>query len=231
MKASSQGFTLIGLAVVVAIIGLLLGGLLLPLATQVDIRRIEDTEKRLAEVKEALLGYALSDPANRLPCPDTDGDGIAEVPPCVNVEGTVPWATLGVEPLDPWGRPIRYLADNNYTAAIGVPNPPDTAGGLSVTDRAGTALTDSGTPINGPAAIIFSCGKNGVPDPGVGGFGVDPGNDNDDTANPSADCTNPGASDGIYVQDSFAQGTFDDVLIWVSKHTLLNRLVQAGVWP
>ena len=38
-KASQRGFTLIELAIVLAVIGWLLGGILLPLATQVQLQR------------------------------------------------------------------------------------------------------------------------------------------------------------------------------------------------
>ena len=225
---NAAGFTLIEIAVVVAIVGFLLGGLLIPLSNQIDVTRMQETEDELDEIRDALLGYAIVN-GNRFPCPDTDDDGDAETAPCDNSEGTLPYITLGVDGFDTWGRPYRYLADNNYTDPLGVPNPPDTDCCLNIVDRAGDELTDPSTPgppstnhDNGPAAVVFSCGKNGVPDLG---------NDNDGTPNTAATCTNPGASDGIYVQDVYTEGTFDDMLVWISKNTLINKLVGASVWP
>src|ERR1700740_2544337 len=62
-----QGFTLAELAVVLGIVGLLLGGLMVPLAAQTDIRYRSDTEKALADIREALIGFAIVN--GRLPCP------------------------------------------------------------------------------------------------------------------------------------------------------------------
>ena len=71
-----RGFTLIELAVVIAIVALLLGALLVPLATQIQGRNVKETRESLAEIKEALMGYAMTQ--GRLPCPDTDAapDGL-----------------------------------------------------------------------------------------------------------------------------------------------------------
>lgn len=62
-----NGFTLAELAVVLVIIGLLLGGLMAPLTTQTDIRSRADTVKTLADIREALIGFAIIN--GRLPCP------------------------------------------------------------------------------------------------------------------------------------------------------------------
>ena len=68
MKPASQnGFTLIEMAIVLMIVGLLLGGLLVPLSAQMDQRNISDTQKAMSEIKEALIGYAMAN--GRLPCP------------------------------------------------------------------------------------------------------------------------------------------------------------------
>jgi len=63
----SGGFTIIEMAVAMFIIALVLGSILVPLGTQVEQRQIADTQKRLDEIKEALIGFVI---ANRyFPCP------------------------------------------------------------------------------------------------------------------------------------------------------------------
>ncbi|NIR28068.1 MAG: prepilin-type N-terminal cleavage/methylation domain-containing protein [Gammaproteobacteria bacterium] len=221
--AGAAGFTLLEMAVVVAIVAVLLGTLLVPLATQVEVVNMKRTHEHLETIQEALIGFAVTS-GNRLPCPDTDGDGVAEAPgACDDLEGYLPWVTLGLGRQDAWGRRFRYRANNAYTAPGGVPSPPDTTGAqtLAVQDRDSAALT-MGDP-DAPAAIVFSCGKNGRPDLE---------NDDDGTPNTGADCSNATApANGTYVQGSFTEDTFDDLLVWLSKHTLLGRLVKAGTWP
>jgi prepilin-type N-terminal cleavage/methylation domain-containing protein len=68
MKPAAQnGFTLIELAVVLMIVGLLLGGMLGPLTAQLDQRNFTDTRKTLDDIQQALIGYAIIN--GRLPCP------------------------------------------------------------------------------------------------------------------------------------------------------------------
>ena len=55
-----HGFTLIELAIVMFIVALLLGGMLLPLAAQQDVRNFGDTSKILADSRDALLGFAMA---------------------------------------------------------------------------------------------------------------------------------------------------------------------------
>ncbi|MDK9724895.1 MAG: type II secretion system GspH family protein [Sterolibacteriaceae bacterium MAG5] len=64
---TSRGFTLTELAVVMAIVALLLGGLLVPLTAQMDLRNRQETERALAAIREALIGFAAIH--GRLPCP------------------------------------------------------------------------------------------------------------------------------------------------------------------
>lgn len=62
-----QGFTLMELTVVLVIVALLLGGLLVPLGAQRDVESMRATEKSLADIREALIGFAAIN--GRLPCP------------------------------------------------------------------------------------------------------------------------------------------------------------------
>src|SRR5215468_4191829 len=99
-----RGFTLLELAVVVLVVTLLLGSLLVPLATQVEQRNVSETQKRLQEIKEALIGFAMAN--GRFPCPAGNQPGdkgiekFAGVPAsgnCTNFfDGYVPGITLGL---------------------------------------------------------------------------------------------------------------------------------------
>ncbi len=61
------GFTLIEMAMVLLIVALLLSGLVPSITYQIEQQRNNDTRKQLAEIREALLGFAIAN--NRLPCP------------------------------------------------------------------------------------------------------------------------------------------------------------------
>ena len=61
------GFTLVEMAVVMAIVALLLGGLLYTFSAQVDQRNFEETRRRLELARELVLNFAVV--RGRLPCP------------------------------------------------------------------------------------------------------------------------------------------------------------------
>lgn len=63
----TAGFTLIELAMVLFIVSLLIGGLMMPLSAQHEIRGRQETERALANIREALIGFAVVN--GRLPCP------------------------------------------------------------------------------------------------------------------------------------------------------------------
>lgn len=63
----SRGFTLVELAVVMAIVGLVLGSLMYTLSAQTEQRNFEDTRRRLDQARELILAFAIV--KGRLPCP------------------------------------------------------------------------------------------------------------------------------------------------------------------
>ena len=68
INTKQKGFTLIELAMVLFILGLLLGGLMSPLSSRLEQADREETKELLNQIKESLLGYALVH--GHLPCPD-----------------------------------------------------------------------------------------------------------------------------------------------------------------
>ena len=190
MRRYTFGFTLIEIAIVLVIVGLLLGGLLMPLATQVEVQRRIETEKTLKEINEALIGFALVN--GRLPCPadptiptGTANAGVARntaVPPppapaCGGAGGeygVVPWVTLGVGELDSWGRRFTYRVTQSYGDADNATLLPSAVICNVPPTNASFALCSDGDMLinNGPAlgnldvalripAVIVSHGKNG----------------------------------------------------------------------
>src|SRR6185295_584121 len=75
-----RGFTLIEMAVAVFVIALLLGSILVPLTTQVEQRKISDTQRLLDETREALIGFAAAN--GRLPRPAVSSSNGAERAVC-----------------------------------------------------------------------------------------------------------------------------------------------------
>jgi len=140
-----MGFTLVEMAVVLMIVGLLLGGLIPTISSQVEQRRTNETRKTLEEIKDALFGFVFANA--RLPCPAsstsngmesfcTSASGAcgAEIffptlPPahgrCAKpYDGFVPAVTLGIAPVnaqgqlpDAWETPVRYAITNAKDAS------------------------------------------------------------------------------------------------------------------
>src|SRR3977135_2949721 len=62
-----KGFSLVELAVSLAIIALLLAGALIPLSAQLDVRNGADTQRSMESIRDAIIGFAQAN--GRLPCP------------------------------------------------------------------------------------------------------------------------------------------------------------------
>ena len=121
-----KAFTLVEVAIVLIIVGLAVGGILSSLSAQVEQQKLNETRNTVNNVKEALLGYAMSN--GRFPCPAaTPASGVTAVEKfasggnatngkcSVFYNGYVPAVTLGLSPtdtsgyvLDGWNNPVRF---------------------------------------------------------------------------------------------------------------------------
>lgn len=145
----NNGFSLVEMAIVLVILGFVLGALLLPLQAQRNQLFQSQTENTLEIAKKALLGYAQQN--GRLPCPATATSNIdagskglesplggtyfvaSPAPPavpntCTDQAGFLPAATLGLQPtdaygfaLDAWNNRIRYAIATDDSSTFAVP--------------------------------------------------------------------------------------------------------------
>lgn len=218
MMRNKQGFTLVEMAVVLVIIGLLLATFLTPLTAQMALRNNSETRAELSEIREALVGYALShsalDGRPFLPCPDTDGNGTENRmgAVCVNVVGQLPFSDLGLIGNDSWNNSFIYRVTQTYAdSAVGFGL--TTAGDITVLNAAAGGNIIA---VNVPA-IVVSLGENGNAALVVG-----------------ADQLENTDGDVIYVNKDFsanAVNPYDDLVTWVSANILMNRMVTAGRLP
>ncbi len=218
----TQGFTLIEMAVVLVIVGLMLGGLLMPLSTQMENDHRKETAATLESIREALIGYAIINKS--LPCPDTNDDGLAGPGACNtganqrNVGG-LPYATLGLSSKDAWGNTSvwgnsswTYAVNGVYTQNITVPMPAITNNGqgdLEVRTTANCAGPQLGEQL--PALVLSNAKTNN-------GGTLEPENRDGDRC----------FVDAGYIQ---LNNGFDDLITWIPSSVLFSRMAAAGRLP
>ena len=226
MDARNFGFSLLEVAIVLIIIGLLLITVIPSLNILIEFRRFDETKNKLVLIQDALINFAVLN--KKLPCPATlNSGGFGNN----NQDGTCPYGYYGYIPaadlalnetnnqglvVDAWGRPIKYAVTQKnsyaYTLSDGVKNninnnlKPD----LSI---CASYLTGSSTCFNSQIiiknvpAVVYSSGKNGIFESYL--------NDNSTTFL----YHEPTAKDSPL-------GEFDDQLLWISNSNLIGRMAQ-----
>ncbi len=227
-----RGFTLVELAIVLIIIGLLLAMFLSPLTAQREIRARSETLSLLEQAREALMGYVVIH--RHLPCADTDmpPDGIENrdevAGSCSKPEGVLPWNTLGIEPSDAWNHYFRYRVDATFANSVTLFTLADAIGatGISISGENEAALVSTNSR---PAAVVISYGLNG--------YGAI------NSVSPYKSLPAPTGADELENADGdvnfvshvpTAKGSsneFDDMLIWISPKVLINRMIMAQRLP
>ncbi|SDG54589.1 MULTISPECIES: prepilin-type N-terminal cleavage/methylation domain-containing protein [unclassified Duganella] len=226
------GFTLVEIAIVLLIVGLMIGGLIAPLSSQLEQRRSADTRRVMDEAREALVGFALQ--TGYLPCPaisPTNGleDRAGNV--CNKRYGYLPWATLGVSKLDGWNRLMGYTVTPAFADAgnlFTLKTPRD----VTIATRSNNGQLMAASGINDVPAAIISFGRNGygatsdqgtiIADAGTGNIDEKTNLQSTGTALIYRDANEDTRAPG---------GTFDDTVIWLSPYILYNRMVAAQRLP
>jgi prepilin-type N-terminal cleavage/methylation domain-containing protein len=233
------GFTLVEMAIVLAIMGVLIAMLVPLLGNIAETNRNELTMTRLGDIDDALIVFLRQ--TGRLPCPAApDGEPLGVERSGCSIagsnDGIVPFRTLGLPQAgarDGYGDYFTYHVASDYAAASlpaglndefgyclvapGVPN-----GTLMIEDLRGNPVT--GQPI---AYVVVSHGKNGR-----GRYGP-PGTDRINTE--AAGLLESENSDGddrfvdsVPIAESAERGPYDDRLLWRTRDALADKAVEFG---
>ena len=260
LRGDQRGFSLVEMAIAVFIMALLIGSFLVPLQSQVEIRKIDETQRILDQARDALLGFVAAN--GFFPCPADAGGGAesaganhaaAAATTCpASVTGTnvyagfLPAVTLGLTTvdsngyaLDAWGlqqNRIRYAVANG---TIGVTQPFTRINGMKTATMgsilavpATTLLNVCGTGANATCVAADMLSSNTIAV--IWSLG----------ANAPAAATAPHEDKNsraaltsytrLYVQaerSNVAGRLFDDQLTWIAPPMLFNRLIAAGQLP
>lgn len=229
-KARPSAFTILEMAIVLAIIGVLMAGGMVVFSASLQKRELQETQKKLQVIQKTLLYYRIAN--NRIPCPSdlTLAYNNANMSPATDlnfgveganpgtctasaglfsngnyVEGMVPTTTLRLPDdyaFDGWGRRITYAVDKRFTASGAFANiaATDVTPRMTVEDASDNAKTTMA------AYVLVSFGPNGHGAyPRAGNTTrVNAGSNNADELT-NCDCTNAGVSNGTLPAGTFVQ--------------------------
>jgi prepilin-type N-terminal cleavage/methylation domain-containing protein len=234
------GFSLVEIAIVLAIVALLAAGSQRLLSSQLDRYKIEATKNKLRTIEEAILLY--KEMNGVLPCPaytgtifgdpdryghavthcDTRTDPPASSYSCIHGElgcsghviiGALPFKALNISKestIDAWGNQIAYAVDKRLTKDFAIKTVD-----ITIVNIADNVVADANT-MGGVVFVLFSHGRNGVgaykPE---GGRSPTCTSSMKDYENCNDDTTFRVATDNKYSKD------FDDIVIWRTKNSLL----------
>lgn len=225
----NKGFTLVEMAIVLIIVGLLVSAFLAPLSAQRDLKDYSETKAHLEQIREALYGYAIIN--GSLPCTTTTADPTDNVNyghrnatcPLTAAAGVLPWKDLGVPEIDAWGiqRSLAadpwtgywiYRVDPNFTTTFSLTTKTDTTTpnpGANIDIRKSDGTTSLTIAAERAVAVVCTTGKNKAANGQNASF---------ETVNPT-------------YEEDVQTPTFDDMCIWITRPSLFNRMVTAGKLP
>lgn len=229
-----SGFTLVEMAITLVIVGLLLGGMVLPLLTLQEQTTFNESRQKLGEIRESLVGYGMSH--GYLPCPAVSSSNGSEdritsganAGKCNNRVGFLPWAELGFQKLDRWGHLYRYSISANFSDSLTKISLTST-GDITVIARDINGATSN---IQNAPVVVASHGSSASSAYQDDGTQIA----NTSLTNADEDVNGNGAGTTFYTRDitkntGSTGGEFDDLVVWIPTNLYLNRMVSAGQLP
>jgi prepilin-type N-terminal cleavage/methylation domain-containing protein len=204
---NSSGFTLLEIAIVMVIIGILTGGGISLMKILTERKARNATVEYLQQARSALISFAENN--GRLPWADSDGDG-AENSGSTN--GTFPYLTLQIAPADAYRRVLHYEVNANLTAAHAA-----TCGALKTGLSGRPAVVDSdGSPSSfSVAAVLVSAGP----------MDADSNGNVFDRINSGTHQGN-NATGSPYLRHPPIEGTFDDLTTYIGGNELFGGMCE-----
>jgi prepilin-type N-terminal cleavage/methylation domain-containing protein len=251
LKRRQLAFSLTELAVVMVIVGLLLGAGMMTLSAQIEIRNTDETNRRLNAAVDALIGFAIAN--GRLPCPATAATTGDEAPAgggnCTTwYGGFLPARTIGFTPvdsagygLDVWANPIRYAVANllispctggpptlpHFTSAAnlkanGVSCRPNDLDICQTSSGINTTSCNTAPRVASIQTVAFIVYSTGKNGAITSSYGAD------ELANTDGDRVFVSRTQG---STDTGGGQFDDLMVIVPVGVLYAKLIAAGVLP
>jgi prepilin-type N-terminal cleavage/methylation domain-containing protein len=249
-----SGFTLVELAVVVLLIGMIASIGVVSLKAQLASAAISATQKKQDTIKDALIAYLAQN--KRLPCPATINTGLesratANTPAsCTGNFGYLPYATLNLPKsaaLDGWDNFFSYAVSPQWTLSSSTASPiaggtfsnvfsqafsVSISGAITVSNRIPSTSATT-TPITSNAVIVLvSHGKNGLGAyTSKGTNNIAPVSTTDEYANAPVSTWSlpPTFFQRDYTDvDVPTYGAFDDGVQWFSAADLVAPLAKDG---
>lgn len=246
---TTRGFTLLEHAVSLSVIALMLGSIMVPLQTQIETRKVDETRRLLDLAHEMLLGHAAAH--GYFPCPADGASQGQEVlgsnhatGSCPIYNGFLPAALLGYRPTDAEGygvdawdtrlNRLRYAVSDQSVG--GISSPFTRANGMRSLPMASLAATPllficqsgSGASANDCGTAVTLASNAAVVVWSVGPNSATGGTSVHEAQNPNP---NGGSADRVFVSrtvSTVAGHEFDDIVTWIPATVLLSRLVLAG---
>lgn len=241
-SAMARGFTLIEMAIVLVVVGLILSGGILAVGPILENTKTTETRARLELIEKAILIYTIQNGC--LPCPANGAAGTAAGPALPATCGActvatladrvVPWTTLGLsrnDATDGWGNLISYVVDPDLTltatsmvrtTSATDPYPNDDPGeGLYVVDA------DDGTELTSRAGyILISHGRDGFGARTTNGtaYAAAPAGNTSQLGNAAKACTLAGTP--CYQGDRIdlnGNTMFDDIVLWRTPALIIQQ--------